>query len=84
MNPKMLLFDEPTSSLDPQSVAQFCKLLTLLKKNGVSIALSTHDMRLAKKMMDRLYLLEKGRIIEFFDSKKKNIVNSKLIYNYLI
>jgi len=84
MQPKVLLFDEPTSALDPQSVTELCKLFVLLKKDDITIALSTHDMRLVRNLMDRLYLLENGQIVEFFDAKKHNLVNSKLINNYLI
>ncbi len=84
MQPKVLLLDEPTSALDPQSVAQFGELLSMLKSDDLTIALSTHDMCFAKSLLDRLYLLENGKVVEFFDSKLHALANSKLINKYLL
>src|SRR5688572_11921783 len=44
MNPKLLLLDEPTSALDPESTEQLAGLLKRLLVDGVTIAVSTHDM----------------------------------------
>jgi ABC-type polar amino acid transport system ATPase subunit len=83
MKPQVLLLDEPTSALDPENVMQLIKILRLLKNNGLTIALSTHDMYLVKHLLDRLYLMKNGNIIEFYDLKKQNISDSKLIHKYL-
>ncbi|MFC1895027.1 ATP-binding cassette domain-containing protein, partial [Candidatus Dependentiae bacterium] len=48
LNPELLLFDEPTSALDPQSTACFKIILKDLVKNGVTVALCSHDMPFIK------------------------------------
>lgn len=63
--PKLLLSDEGTSALDPRTTAD---ILDLLKKSakelGLTIVLITHQMEVAKKICDRIAVMEEGRIIE--------------------
>ncbi|MBL4818121.1 MAG: amino acid ABC transporter ATP-binding protein [Deltaproteobacteria bacterium] len=69
MDAHALLMDEPTSALDPESTAQLREIIKTLLKQGVSIAISTHDMSFAKSIFDRGYFLESGQIVE--DSKER-------------
>lgn len=64
MDAKALLLDEPTSALDPESTGKLREILNILLKQGVSIAISTHDMSFAKSVFDRGYFLESGKILE--------------------
>jgi ABC-type polar amino acid transport system ATPase subunit len=79
MNSKLLLLDEPTSALDPESSRKLVDILRLLQKYGVTVALSTHDMTFAHKLLDRIYFMEKGSIIEYFDVQEGNIQDTKTI-----
>ena len=64
MQPKILFLDEPTSGLDPNTSQKIHKLLEKLKEKGVSIFLTTHDMKEATDLCDELVFLFEGKIIE--------------------
>lgn len=64
-NPKLLLSDEGTSALDPRTTSDILDLLKLSAKElGLTIVLITHQMEVAKKICDRIAVMEEGRIIE--------------------
>jgi cobalt/nickel transport system ATP-binding protein len=64
MKPKILVVDEPTSDLDPVNAENIERLLVNLRDEmGLSVAISTHDMDLAARIADRLYILKKGSVI---------------------
>jgi cobalt/nickel transport system ATP-binding protein len=64
MKPKILVVDEPTSDLDPVNAENIERLLVGLRdKLGLSVVISTHDMDLAARIADRLYILRKGSVI---------------------
>ncbi len=67
LDPKVLLFDEPTSALDPKSTKTLQLLLKELVKVGVTIALSSHDMAFVQGVMDKVYFMSDGQIIEVYD-----------------
>lgn len=83
MNPKVLLLDEPTSALDPESTAQLRNILQMLLKEGVSVAISTHDMTFAKSMLDRAYFMQEGQIVESFDKNSQGGTAMNRIQGYL-
>ena len=58
-NPSILLFDEPTSSLDPKSSENLAQVLRELRDQGKGIVISTHDMNFAAQVEERTYTLEK-------------------------
>lgn len=82
MNSRLLLLDEPTSALDPESSKKLVEILRLLNREGVTIALSTHDMTLAKNLSDMIYFMENGQIVEHFDVQKKQINDTVAIKNF--
>lgn len=82
MNSRLLLLDEPTSALDPESSKKLVEILRVLNKEGVTIALSTHDMTLAKNLLDRIYFMKDGHIVEYFDARAQNISDTKAIRNF--
>ncbi len=62
-NPEMLVLDEPTTGLDPQSRHQVWERLELLRANGLSILLTTHYMDEAYRLCDRLIIMDHGKIL---------------------
>lgn len=82
MNSRLLLLDEPTSALDPESSKKLVDILKTLNEEGVTIALSTHDMSLAKHLLDRIYFMKDGRIVEFFDAKTADVSSTTEIRHF--
>ncbi|MFD4819509.1 amino acid ABC transporter ATP-binding protein [Peribacillus butanolivorans] len=64
MKPKVLLFDEPTSALDPELVNEVLQVIKELAKEGMTMAIVTHEMNFARDVADRVLMLHKGKIIE--------------------
>ena len=62
MDPEVILYDEPTTGLDPYNGNQILKILTELQKQGVTSVLVTHDMHAIFKVTDRVAFLKDGRI----------------------
>jgi branched-chain amino acid transport system ATP-binding protein len=63
MGPRVLLLDEPSIGLAPQLVAHVLKTLRTLAQNGLSILLVEQNVRAAMEVVDRLVLLERGRVV---------------------
>jgi lipooligosaccharide transport system ATP-binding protein len=61
--PELLILDEPTTGLDPQSRHQVWERLFELKKRGLTMLLTTHYMSEAETLCDRLVIMDHGRII---------------------
>lgn len=64
MNPDVMLFDEPTSSLDPEMVNEVLDCIRALKKEKMTIIIVTHEMKFAKEISDRVLFMENGVIYE--------------------
>ena len=64
MNPEMMLFDEPTRALDPEMVVEVLEVMKELAKDGMTMAVVTHEMGFAKEIANRVIFLEDGQIIE--------------------
>lgn len=62
LKPKIILYDEPTVSLDPYNTANLIKLMLKLKKRGTTSILVTHNMTVARQISDRIALLLDGTI----------------------
>ncbi|CCJ37374.1 cobalt/nickel transport system ATP-binding protein [Methanoculleus bourgensis MS2] len=63
MEPAVLVFDEPTSSLDPASSEEVMELLDELASGGRTVLVSTHDVELAYRWADSVILMEHGRVL---------------------
>jgi polar amino acid transport system ATP-binding protein len=83
LSPKVLLLDEPTSSLDPESKKSLEILLLELNARGVTIVLSSHDMPFIHRIMDYIYFMENGTIIEAWDHKNEALVSKPKIQHFL-
>jgi polar amino acid transport system ATP-binding protein len=64
MNPRLMLFDEPTSSLDPELVGEVLATMKQLADDGMTMIVVTHEMSFAREVADRVVFLADGRIIE--------------------
>ena len=64
MKPKVMLFDEPTSALDPEMVKEVLDVMKELAKEGMTMAVVTHEMGFAREVASRLLFVDDGRIIE--------------------
>ena len=67
LEPKYLLLDEVTSALDSNRIKLVCKYLKSLKSKNVGIILISHSMMLVKKLADKIYFFDSGKIVEFGD-----------------
>lgn len=85
LQPKILLLDEPTASLDPENTQILVNILKDLVNNGLAIGLSTQDISFANKIFDSVYYLESGRILEFCENFKdiKNLNSWPKIKRFL-
>ncbi|MFN9322825.1 MAG: ABC transporter ATP-binding protein [Holosporales bacterium] len=64
MEPQAMLFDEPTSSLDPERVGEVLRVIRSLAEDGRTMILVTHEMRFASDISTHVVFLEDGRIAE--------------------
>ncbi len=62
-NPTLLLLDEPSEGLAPLIVRQMSDAIAELKREGIAILLSEQNLQFARRLCDRAYILEKGRIL---------------------
>jgi polar amino acid transport system ATP-binding protein len=73
MQPKIMLFDEPTSALDPEMIIEVLDVMVALAREGMTMAVVTHEMGFARKVAHRMVFMDEGRIVEeaapdaFFD-----------------
>ncbi len=78
MQPRIMLFDEPTSALDPEMVAEVLDAMIALAEGGMTMVCVTHEMGFARRVADRIVMMEGGCIIEdaapdrFFDEAYAN------------
>lgn len=63
MNPDIMLFDEPTSSLDPELVGEVQKVIIDLAREKMTMLIVTHEMRFAEEVADRIIFMDEGKII---------------------
>ncbi|HZA50714.1 MAG TPA: amino acid ABC transporter ATP-binding protein [Myxococcaceae bacterium] len=64
MRPKLMLFDEPTSALDPEMIKEVLDVMIELARDGMTMAVVTHEMGFARTVADRVVFLDEGRIVE--------------------
>lgn len=64
MRPEAMLFDEPTSSLDPEMVGEVLSVIKNLVDEGMTTLISTHEMGFAREVADRVVVFDKGDIVE--------------------
>ena len=76
MNPDVMLFDEVTAALDPETVTEVLITIRELAEDGMTCILVTHEMGFAREVADHIYFTDRGVIVEhgppksFFDNAK--------------
>ena len=84
MNPDVMLFDEPTSALDPEMVGEVLDVMKNLAKEGMTMAVVTHEMGFAREVGDRILFMDDGIIgeqgtpTEVFDNPQSERLQSFL------
>lgn len=69
-NPDLLILDEPTNGLDPDGIKELLNLIRDLKKSGMTVLLSSHQLSEVSKIADQIVILNQGKI--FYDDINKN------------
>jgi ABC-type polar amino acid transport system ATPase subunit len=64
MQPKLMLFDEVTSALDPELVREVLDVMKQLARDGMTMIVVSHEMGFAREVADRVIFMDEGRIIE--------------------
>ena len=64
MEPKIMLFDDPTSALDPSLIVELVDTLTKLANEGIAMIVVTNESYLARNIADRVLLLDDGVWVE--------------------
>jgi polar amino acid transport system ATP-binding protein len=64
LKPKLILLDEVTSSLDPETIGGVMELIRELRGSGMTMMMATHQMGFAREIADRVAFLDAGRIVE--------------------
>src|SRR5476651_824502 len=62
-NPRLVLLDEPTTGLDPQSRRQLWERIEAIRERGHAVLLTTHSMEEAESVCDRIAIIDHGRVI---------------------
>lgn len=64
MKPQLMLFDEVTAALDPEMVREVLDVMLELAKQGMTMAIVTHEMEFARAVADRIIFIDEGKITE--------------------
>ncbi|MEG2659794.1 MAG: amino acid ABC transporter ATP-binding protein [Oscillospiraceae bacterium] len=80
MQPDVMLFDEPTSALDPEMVREVLDVIQALAKDGMTMAVVTHEMSFAREVASRVIFIDEGIIMEEAPPEEffKNPTNPRL------
>jgi L-cystine transport system ATP-binding protein len=74
LNPKVILFDEPTSSLDPELVGEVLSVMKAVAKEGMTMIVVTHEISFAREVAGHVYFMDNGLIVE--DGKPSDILTN--------
>ena len=64
MQPEVMLFDDPTSALDPEMVGEVLDVMKSLAQEGMTMAVVTHEMGFAREVGSRVVFMDQGVIME--------------------
>ncbi len=64
MNPVAMLFDEPTSALNPEMINEVLDVMVELAREGMTMVCVTHEMGFARKVAHRVLFMDRGAIVE--------------------
>jgi polar amino acid transport system ATP-binding protein len=64
MQPDVMLFDEVTAALDPETVKEVLATIRELARDGMTCVIVTHEMGFAREVADRIYFTDRGVVVE--------------------
>jgi ABC-type polar amino acid transport system ATPase subunit len=64
LEPKVIMFDEVTSALDPELVQEILSEMRMLAESGMTMIVVTHEMQFAREVGDRVVFMDKGKVVE--------------------
>ena len=76
INPKVILLDEPMVGLDPAAIKELKQVVLELRREGVTVLISTHMLEMVKELWDVMFVMDKGHIIASY--KKSNVKEEDL------
>lgn len=79
LSPDFLLLDEPFAGIDPIQIGEIQKLILDLRKRGLGIIITDHNVREILKITDRSYIVNKGNII--FKGDSESLINNETVKN---
>ena len=77
MNPRFILFDEPLAGIDPIAVDEIANIISHLKKRGIGVLITDHNVREAFGMIDYAYIIYDGKILS--SGKPKDIIKDNSV-----
>lgn len=81
-NPQMMLLDEPSEGLAPLIVREIGQIITQLKEDGLSILLVEQNLHMALEIVDRVYIMSKGKIV--YEGRPQDLQeNEEILHQYL-
>lgn len=84
LNPEILLFDEPTAGLDPVNIEMVIETIEKFKTRGISGILVTHDIVTAKRVCDRILILNEGKISFNGSVNEFEVSNDPFVKSFLL
>lgn len=76
VKPRVILFDEPMVGLDPQAIKELKEVILELKRQQVTVLISTHMLEMVEELWDIMYVMKKGKIIGSY--RKEEVGNKDL------
>ncbi|MFR4352298.1 MAG: ABC transporter ATP-binding protein [Roseburia sp.] len=76
INPKVILLDEPMVGLDPAAIKELKQVVLELRREGVTVLISTHMLEMVKELWDVMFVMDKGHIIASY--KKSDVKEEDL------
>lgn len=64
LQPKVMMFDETTSALDPEMISEVLQVMLDLARGGMTMLVVTHEMGFAREVADEMIFMDRGRIVE--------------------
>ena len=82
LEPKFILLDEPFAGVDPLAVADIQEIIKYLKKRGMGILITDHNVRETLHIVDRAYILNEGKIL--LEGNAEEIANSDIAKKFYL
>ena len=70
VKPDVILFDEPTSSLDPELVGEVLNVIKKIAEEGTTMLIVTHELSFAREVANKVIFMDSGKIVEENDAKE--------------